>query len=130
MAADGQNAVHQNFICFSRDGTLFYIKKASLIWWLSADGKRVSSDRVYRFITEKGKNSDVGLQTGDFVEMTDGKKTKIAQILAFKFADGKTFYGDRYEGRDDREVEALCHFYVLKKGIVTACETFPRYILM
>lgn len=125
---DEPNEARRNFICFSRDGNRVYIKKASLIWWLSADERKVSSDRVWRFVDDREKPSEVGLQTGDFVEMKYGKKMHIVQILAFRFADGKTFYGDRYDGKDDREVEALCNFYTLKRGIVTASEAPLRYI--
>lgn len=123
-----QNTSPPNFICFSREGTIFYIKKSTLIWWLSAEGKRVSPDRVWRFIDDREHHSDGALQTGDFVEMKRGKKKHVVQILAFRFVDGKTFYGDRYENRDRREVEALCNFFEFKDGLLIASGVPLSYV--
>lgn len=125
---DEENSTPPSFICFSREGTRFYIKKASLLWWLSSSGKRVSTDRVQRFIEDREKHSDDVLQTGDFVEILHGKRKRIAQILRFRFTDGKAFYGYRYEGRDKRGVEALCNLYELKNGIVSGVESSLCYV--
>lgn len=119
------------FIRFVCDGTPFYVKKATLIWWLSTDGKRVSTDRIYRFVNDRTPRNDKTLETGDFVEMKQKGVNRIVQIIRFRFADGKTFHGDQYKAdKSDQQVEALCNFFDCNNGIVTGSESCQRYINM
>lgn len=57
-----------------------------------------------------------------------GRVENIVQILSFRFSDGKTFHGDRYDGRDDSEVEALCNFYDVENEIVTLSKRPHCYV--
>lgn len=124
----------KGFLGFMRDGVKHYVKKASILWALTVEGKRISSDRVYRFINDYNKyKNDDKLSLGDFVIMKFDGTDRIVQILGFRFLDGKTFHGDFYkikrdEGKsstdsdDDtsRQAAALCNFFKSNNGIVSA----------
>lgn len=140
---DSSEGDPKGFLSFMRDGVKHYAKKASLLWAMTAEGKRVSTDRVYRFVGdyEKFKN-DAKLLLGDFVLVNFNSKHQLVQILGFRFLDGKTFYGDFYliNGKEtnkkaskndvdaSREVSALCSFFNHDNGIVTAVNHAPRII--
>lgn len=118
----------RNFIRFTRDDVPIYIKKVSLVWWLSEDGKRVSTDRIWRFVNDRKVHCDKGVQTGDFVVINHQSVEQIVQILAFRFVDGKTFHGERYDNKDDKEVEALCNFFKITNGAISNTKIDQCYV--
>lgn len=123
-----------------RDGIKHYAKKASLLWALTVEGKRVSTDRIFRFVGSHNKfKNDEKLLLGEFVMMNFNGKHQLVQILGFRFVDGKTFHGDFYllNRKDDeselndtsREVCALCHFFNIDdNNVVIAVNHAARLI--
>lgn len=122
--------VPRNYICFKRGDSRLLIKKASLIWWLSKDEHRVSTDRIYRFHSATHSVPAPGsMKVGDFVVMKFENLNFIVQILSFKFEDGKKFHGTQFKkAASTRQVNALCVFFNLHNGFITTSKREPRLI--
>lgn len=131
---DENNPTPKGFCAFMRDGARYFIRKASLVWLLGVEGKRVSTDRVYRFISGgKEHGSEGKIMLGDFVHMTFEKKVHLVQILGFKFNSNKAFYGDFYDLKRKAEgvqnqVLALCGFFKEENGEIIAENRVQRFI--
>lgn len=97
-----------------------FIKKASLLWMLSSKGKKVSSDRVYRFMNERKGSTDGILVVGDYVYVKEKKTDRLVQLIAFRFASGKKYYGDHYDKSraNAEEVEVLCNFLRIRNSVI------------
>lgn len=123
---DGQNPTPKGFCAFMRDGARYFIRKASLVWLLGVQGKRVSTDRLYRFISGgKERGSDGKIMLGDYVTMTFERADHLVQILGFKFQNNKAFYGDFYDLKrkaksGPNQVLALCGFFKEENGMILA----------
>lgn len=122
-ASDDENHLTpKGFLAFIRDGCRYYIKKASLLLMMATDGKRVSTDRIYRFTNDRKQPSNDKILIGDFVVMTFKGGERIFQIIVFKFLSGKAFFGDDYifEKGDvtDQPVMAFCNLFYRKANAV------------
>lgn len=119
---EGQHPSPRGFVVFLRGDTRFYIKKASLVWMLSTSSKRISTDRIYRFISEKKTPNGSNLQLGDFVITNFEKEPQLVQILAFRLRSGKKFYGDicllQESDHIKSEAEMLLNFFKMHENLV------------
>lgn len=87
-----QNA--KNFITFNdNSGENFLIRKSSLIWKMNLEKKRVSSDRVYRFISDKNlstkSQSDDVLKIGNYAAFIENNEITYGMVLGFQYKTGK-----------------------------------------
>lgn len=118
------------FACFERSDEVVFIRKVSLVWWLSNKKKRVSPDRSYRFINSRASPDDDVLQLGDYATMMFKNQERMVQVLAFRFASGKKFYGSHYDPKRETgaEVECLCNFLEWNQNRVVKSNFLQRYI--
>lgn len=119
---DIENPTPKGFVAFDRGDNRFFIKKASLVWMLSIGTKRISTDRIYRFISDKKQPDGSNLLLGDFIFVNIDNVNKLAQIISFRFCSGKKFFGDQYSIQkhsvDTNEVEMLLNFFKIQNNLV------------
>lgn len=80
--------VPKGFICFKSNERDILVKKATLIWWLGTDGKRISTDRVYKFMSDRPSSASieqVRLYIGNYVAVDYKGVERIVQVLEFRF---------------------------------------------
>lgn len=121
--------IPRHLTCFKQGDTRVYVRKSSLVWYLSSEKNRISTDRVYRYADSKQR--DGHLNVGDFAIFDYNNKEQFVQVISFKFTDGKRFYGDSYfiKENDTRGIEALCYFLENRDGkLIDADHLQHRYI--
>lgn len=122
----------KGFLAFIRDESRFFVKKASLVWMLSIGSNRVSTDRIYRFISDKKTPDGSNLMLGDFVHINLENVEQLVQIISFRFCNGKKFFGDYYTFQDSnsktKDVEMLTNFFRIQNNIVTWDGRAQRWI--
>lgn len=119
----------KQFIRFKQGDAFVYIKKMTLVWWLSIKERRGSTDRIYRFMSERKAPSSAGIWIGDYIEIMYGKKKHIVQVLDFRFVSGKKYYGDFYDhSKKTNDIEALCNFLEWNNGNLVVSKLVQRYI--
>lgn len=133
MVEDNSEPTPKGFLAFLRDGIKVYFKKASILWTLSAEGSKVSTDRIHRFEgTEKQFNPGDKILLGDFLKMKFQRSARVVQVLGFKFANGKTFHGDHYlfnRAKDNSSAVVLfCNFFEEKGDDLIPTKCLQRYI--
>lgn len=119
----------RHLACFKQGDTRVYVRKSSLVWYLSSTKNRISTDRVYRYADNKQHEGH--LNVGDFAIFDYKNKEQFVQVISFKFTDGKRFYGDSYfmKKNDTRGVEALCYFLENQDGkLIDVDHLQPRYV--
>lgn len=128
---ESMNSRPKGFVTFIRGDSRFFIKKASLTWMLSVGSKRVSTDRIYRFISDKKTPDGSNLQIGDFVVVNFENLDQLVQIISFRFCNGKKFYGDQYvfhDSNNETDVELLANFFKIQDKIVNWNGRAQRWI--
>lgn len=88
-----------NFVKIEKSpGESFYVRKSSIIWMLETEKKRVSSDRIYRFIGDKKERpiDEAHLFVGQFAKFVHIKKEVICNVLGFFFLTGNSTYKSEY----------------------------------
>lgn len=77
----------RGFVTFIRDRIRYYVRKSTLLWMMITDQKKLTTDRLRRFIDDNNK-SDKGdeqrIQLGDFIVMDVKGREMICQALGFK----------------------------------------------
>lgn len=123
----------QPVITFMTDDCEVSVKKVTLLWWLTAEGKRISSDRVYRFLnSEKTPQSDE-VHCGDYAFMEFKGAIWITLIVSFKFYNGKRYHGDKYNVQNPKSIErvaALCTFFKQEENEIIPTALPQRYLDM
>jgi len=93
---------------------------------------RISSDRIYRFISEKRIDKQNRILLGDFVFMKFEQSELIVQCLGFKFLDGKpNFHGESCPIKKDereRSVAVLCCFFHAEDRVISTVNRAQRYV--
>lgn len=84
---DGE--IPKGFLKFERNGTMFSFRKSTILWMLTTNATKVSTDRLHRFIDrgdqEKEKATDEYIRIGDFVRIARNNRDFICSILGFKY---------------------------------------------
>lgn len=127
-----------SYVAFIRNGVQVFFEKASLIWALGGDGKRISTDRIHRFEgNERAFDSGERILLGDFLEMKYEGKERIVQVLGFRFENGKTYHGDHYSfkrAKEDKKssqgsaVMVFCNFFKENGTVLLPTSCQQRYV--
>lgn len=127
--------VPKGFVAFERGGVRYLMKKASLVWCLGKEGKRVTTDRAYRFVNnQKEFRPDEKIMLGDFMFMKFEGAERLVQAIGFKFQNGKAFKGDYFAFKENvkedkkNPVMVLCNFFYQDGDQITVEKCAPRYI--
>lgn len=118
-------------ILFQSDNDKIPIKKVTLLYWLTTEGKKVSTDRQYRFMNSSKVPDASDIHIGDYIHAELKGVVRIMQVIKFKFCDGKKFHGDVYKrdfSKDDRAVSALCSLFNRKGKDVTFSNQPQKFI--
>lgn len=80
----------RGFIKFIRDDVPYFVRKSSLLWMMTTNKEKVSSDRLYRFISTKKSHSfeEQSIQLGDFIIMSVNGEETICQVIGFRYITG------------------------------------------
>ena len=126
-----QNSSLRHFVQVQRkDDSVYFVRKSSILWMLLKNKKRIPSDRMLRFITEKGNNlpSENVLEIGRYAAFLINQNILlVGQVLSFQYMTGKkksyTLDFCALEKKDDdnaideaRGIKVLCSFYDLKRN--------------
>jgi hypothetical protein len=84
----------QHFVKFeNQEGNFFFVRKSSVLWKLNQDIKRISSDRIYRFVTEKNnintKSNKDFLSIGEYAAFNVEDIIHFGLVLGFQYVSGK-----------------------------------------
>lgn len=121
--------ISENFLSFIErnendieDREIIRIRKCSILYFLTTEKDFVSTDRNYRFSSNKDKKSlGEKIQLGDFVQIKLDDKIHPVQVLGFQYADGKKFMGDFFsfewalKMKSTRKIEVFCSFFSFSK---------------
>lgn len=136
--------IPKQYLAVMRGGEQYLIKKCTLLWLLSTNTKKVSTDRLRRFIGEKRTSSGGRLCCGDFVIMLDKKgKEVVCQVIGFAFKKEnnedkkkskkpKRFFGNScpHTGEVARTVRVLVQRYSSDGVQIKTEKVEPSYIDM
>lgn len=82
--------VPKSYIPVVRGGEHYLMKKYTVLWLLSVNSKKISSDRLRRFIGEKRVTLGNRVCVGDFIFMDDKDGEEVVcQVQSFAFKQGK-----------------------------------------
>lgn len=136
--ADGSAVkIPKGYIAVSRGGEPFLLKKIAVVWLLAAEGRKISPDRLRRFIGEKRTKEGGRICCGDFVVMGETKsgedKETVCQALGFRFLKGrKRFFGNscplEVTSASGVGVAVLASRYVVAGDIIHKDSSKPSYI--
>lgn len=99
----------RNFCLFQADDRIEKIPKATLLWRLSSEGNRVSTDRVYRFVDSNEKVEADDVHIGDFIYMMFKGGNKSYKPLRSSFTLENAFTAMFINSRNSQN-EKLPHF--------------------
>lgn len=94
----GMKEIHDNdtpkgFLKFLRDDDSFVVRKSTLLWMMATESGKDSSDRLYRFRTDKSlvpsNQSQEKIQAGDFIVMAINNKPAVCRAIGFKYSNAK-----------------------------------------
>lgn len=115
----------KSFIAFEKNlnndmEEVTFIKKATLLYYLTSEKEYVSTDRNFRFMNNKKSYSEKIVE-GDFICVNYKSADHIVQVLSFRYDDGKAFKGDFYsielakKLKLAKKVEIFVSFYLRKE---------------
>lgn len=125
----------RGFIAVIRNSTRYYVRKSSILWMLETKAKKISTDRLLRFIPDKKVNNDDHIMCGDFVFMRSDTRgrDRLCQVLGFKFLSGNPKFSSiscpiSVKKENARGVSVLCNFFTVQNKVLTVAKTAPDYI--
>jgi hypothetical protein len=95
--------------------------------------KKVSTDRMFRFISDRKNTKDDHLTCGDFINMSYEGTYRLCQVLGFKYLSGNERFTAsscpiKCNDEKARGVAVFVNFYKTNANTIAAAGRVQRYI--
>lgn len=134
-ANEQESLTPNGFLSLARDGKRYLVRKSSLLWMLDAKTKKVSTDRLRRFISDAKKpgNSADDLVCGDFIIMEFEGSDQLCQVLGFRYITEKRSFTAIYcpinvSADKARGVEVFVNFFTITNNCISSSNRVQKYI--
>lgn len=124
----------RGLIALIRDNVRYYARKSTILWMMITDQKKLTTDRLRRFIDDSnsGDDKDVKIQLGDFIVMNVDGQEIICQALGFKLLHNRYAFKGlscpiKHDGGDGVEVQVY-QFEQQGNGVFVVQKKQDHYI--